>query len=151
MDDDEHLERAMRMYEQAAIADIRRETDAMEDGLAAISVPGADGTPMPSTCHPCYAKQRQFITDWLERRPGAPSGPYLLLPKPIRPRRYEHFAADVSPTTPMLETLELQRRTACAPAPYVGSPYSLTWQCGVDKLGRAVAGEITYEFLYPGL
>lgn len=145
MSDDERIERARRFAEDMRFAADRQRTAEMEAVLA--ETPSTrDGVPTPSTCHPYYAKHRKMIEAWLDGSLGYGSRGWLVIP---RVRRM--MAADLfKPVEAMvpLEVDELERRKFRAPAPYLGEPYELRWYAGVDKRGRAVAGEVWYEFLF---
>lgn len=142
-DPDDRVEELRRLQQRW-----RREADKyltaeMEAALAETSTM-REGVPTPSTCHPYYAQQRQMILDWLAGTLGYGSHHQLIVPRMPVLRAVDFLKpVEVQGT---LKTDELERRKFRAPAPYVGEPYELSWSAGIDKRGRAVAGEIRYEF-----
>lgn len=123
----------------------RQRTAEMETVLAAAPGTGPCGIPWPSTCHPYYAEHREMITAWLDGSLGWGSRDRLTIPRMPALRAVDFLNPPEPQVT--LKTDELERRTLRAPAPYVGDPYELWWSAGVDRRGRAVAGEVWYEFL----
>ncbi|WP_330253103.1 hypothetical protein OG874_00360 [Nocardia sp. NBC_00565] len=145
IDPDDRIAELRRLQQHWLRESDRQRTAEMEAELAAVPKTGPDGIPLPSTCHPYYAQDRARVLSWLDGTLGYGSRDRLTIPRmPVL--KAADFFKPIEPQA-TLKTDELERRKFRAPAPYVGEPYELWWSAGVDRRGRAVAGEIRYEFL----
>lgn len=145
MSDDERIERARQFQARLGQELDRHRITEMEAQLAAVPEAGPGGIPLPSSCHPYYAKDRATILAWLDGTLGYGSHHQLTIPRMPVVRAADFFNPPEPQAT--LKTDELERHKFRAPAPYVGEPYELWWSAGIDRRGRAVAGEVRYEFL----
>lgn len=143
---EERIKRVRRLAEEARRESDRHRTAEMEAAFTAASSAGPGGLPFPGTCHPYYSGRREMIEAWLAGTLGWGQRDRLTLPRVPR-FKFEDFCEPVAQVS--LKVDELDLRKFRAPAPYVGEPYELWWSAGIDRLGRAVAGEIRYEFLFP--
>jgi hypothetical protein len=84
--------------------------------------------------HPWY-RDKTWLLEWLE----STDFDRLLVPVSRR-ARYREFNAD-GPITPVSRNhVELTKRVAFGPAPYVGEPFRYVWHAATDQYGRSIAG-----------
>lgn len=104
---------------------------------------GAGHPPRPLYWHPWY-RGKTRLWEWLES-----SAHELRLPViPKLDFRSYHVDGHIDSAKPLV--LELRKRKAFGPAPFVGEPFFYRWYVATDQFGRSISSEAQIVYPDPG-